>query len=77
MQSENSDIGNTLFKKLEQKGIEKNQIPLFIKDLINTFSAKDISDLMQINNCLHVLGWADFELDYHTLQLAKAYIDYR
>jgi hypothetical protein len=27
---------------------------------------------LQINKRLHFLGWDDFEMDYHTLQLAKA-----
>ena len=29
-------------------------------------------NLLQINKGLHLLGWDNFELDYHTLQLAIA-----
>jgi len=75
MESKNTDVEKSLFNQLEQKGIEQNQIPLFIKDLMSTISLDDSSDLLRINDRLHVLGWIDFELDYHTLQLTKAYIE--
>lgn len=75
MESKNSDLEKVLFNQLEKKGIEQNQIPLFIKDFFNTISVNDSADLSQIENRLYILGWTDFELDYHTFQLTKAYIE--
>lgn len=73
MESKNTNIEKSLFNQLEQKGIEKDQIPLFIKDLINIFAIKDFYELLWINYRLHLLGWADFEIDSHTLKLAEAF----
>lgn len=75
MKSNNLDIEESLFNQLKQKGIEQNQLPLFIKDLKNTLSVTNSLDLTEVNNRLYVLGWTDFEMDYHTLQLAKAFFE--
>ena len=75
MKSKNLDIEESLFNQLKQKGIEQNQLPLFIKDLNNTLSVTNSLDLTEVNNRLYVLGWTDFEMDYHTFQLAKACIE--
>ena len=75
MNLKNSNLKEVLTKQLKEKGIEQNQMPLFMKDLVNALSVSDSLDLSVVNNQLHVLGWTDFELDYHTFQLAKAYIE--
>jgi len=75
MNLKNSNLEEVLTKQLKKKGIEQGQMPLFIKNLVNTLSVGDSLDLSVVNNQLHVLGWTDFELDYHTFQLVKAYIE--
>ena len=65
-------IKMTLVDRLKMKGIEPNTIPWFIKNLANTMKFDSHMDLSQINRRLKWLGWDDFELDYHTYQLAKA-----
>jgi len=75
MESNNSYIKTILIEQLEKKGMENNILPLFIKDLSNSLSIFDSTDILQISNRLHLLGWIDFEMDYHTFQLAKAYFD--
>ena len=72
MEERSTDIDKTLINELEGKGIEKNIIPRFIKDLAYSFQIDPSVSLSDVNDRLHFLGWADVELDYHTLQLAIA-----
>lgn len=75
MKSQSKDIETTFIEQLEKKGMEQNILPRFLKDLSNALSVSDSVDFAQVNNWLHLLGWIDFELDYHTFQLARAYFD--
>jgi len=75
MEKKHSDIETVLIKNLENKGIEMKLIPRFIKDLSRTLSMNASMSQFEVNNRLHLLGWTDFELDYHTFQLAKAYFE--
>ena len=65
------NIEQILLQRLEKIGIEPNLIPGFIKDLANSFFINPDMDLLKAINRLRYLGWDDFELDYHTFQLAK------
>lgn len=75
MEEYTEDIKNLLIEKLEKKGIEQNIIPRFIKDLLNSEFNDPAISLYQVNNHLHLLGWEDVQLDYHTSQLAIAYLE--
>ena len=66
-------IEKSLIQQLEKKGIEVLMIPRLIKDLENFFSDNPSMSLFNANNRLHLLGWNEVRLDYHTFQLAKAY----
>ena len=66
------DIEKNLICKLKGKGLVNNLIPRFIKDLSYSFHIDPYVSLSDVNDRLHFLGWDDVELDYHTLQLAKA-----
>jgi len=61
-----------LMHRLEKKGIVRKLIPGFLKILTSSLLPDPQMDLPQVNKRLQYLGWDDFELDYHTLQLAKA-----
>ena len=61
-----------LIKRLEEKGIEPNTLPGFVRDLANTILLSPDVNLLQVNERLHLLGWDSVEMDYHTLQLAIA-----
>jgi len=67
-----SDLKKILINRLENKGIGLSIIPCFIKDLANSFLINPNMNYFQVNKRLHYLGWDDFDLDYHTLQLAIA-----
>ena len=65
-----SQIKQLLIQRLEKLGVERNVMPGFIRMLANSYFIHPHLSLLQVNNRLNFLGWQDFELDYHTLQLA-------
>jgi len=67
-----NQLKEILVQRLEKKGVEQTEIYGFIRDLSNTLSVTPHMNLQEVNRRLHLLGWNDFELDYHTLQLAIA-----
>jgi len=67
-----SQLTQILMEQLENKGMEPAIIHGFVRDLANTILVNPHMTLLQINKRLHLLGWDDFKLDYHTLQLAIA-----
>ena len=67
-----SELTNILMDRLEKKEMEPGMIPCFIRDLATTVLINPDMGHRAVNRHLHLLGWDDFELDYHTLQLALA-----
>jgi hypothetical protein len=67
-----SQLAKIVIKRLEEKGIHSDIIPGFIRDLVNAISINPECSLQDLNSRLHFLGWDDFELDEHTLQLVIA-----
>lgn len=61
-----------LMGRLEKKGLEKSTIPGFIWSLKRCLLDNPDMNHLQANQRLHFIGWDDFDLDYHTLQLAIA-----
>ena len=61
-----------LVDRLVGKGVEPGTIPAYIRDLFNTISIRTNLGLHELNRRMELLGWDDFELDDHTLQLIKA-----
>ena len=66
---------NILIKRLTGKGISKNNIPAYLRDVSNSINSGEEIDLTDLNNRLTGLGWYEFELDDHTFQLIKAIIE--
>jgi hypothetical protein len=67
-----SELSQILLERLKKKEMDPSLIPGFIRDLANTVLVNPPISHLQVNKHLHLLGWDDFELDYHTLQLAIA-----
>jgi hypothetical protein len=65
-------LNNILMQRLTMKGFAPNTIPRFIKDLTYTVAVDPQMNLGEINRRLHLLGWYDFEVDEHTLQMILA-----
>ncbi len=66
------DLIRVLINRLVTKGMEITTIPAYVRDLANTIAANGYSSLQELNRRLKSLGWDDFELDDHTLQLIIA-----
>ena len=62
-------------EQLVRQGLKRILIPWFIKDLIYSFSINAPKGRLDVNKRLRFLGWANFELDYQTYRVAKAYIE--
>ena len=66
-------ITKTLINRLVDKGIEFSVIPALIRDMINTISSdSQFQDMKELSRRIQIMGWYDFELDEHTLQLLVA-----
>jgi hypothetical protein len=67
-----SQLTEIVIKRLKERGIRLDIIPGFVRDLVNAISNNPECSLQELNSRLHFLGWDDFELDEHTLQLVIA-----
>ena len=65
-----SNSRQELFFRLESKGMKKDIIPSYIGSMRICLVNNPVINYLQLEKELQVLGWNDFELDYHTLQLA-------
>lgn len=67
-----NELKGVLLKRLEKKGVQPEVIPGFIRSVARVLSDRNDVNFKEINEKLHLLGWNDFELDDHTLQLIIA-----
>ncbi|MFH1992252.1 MAG: hypothetical protein ABIK98_07550 [Pseudomonadota bacterium] len=65
-------IKQILTQRLEKKGVDRSKIPGFLRDLANFDFLNPHVNHLYVNERMHYLGWNDFKMDYHTLQLAIA-----
>ena len=67
-----NEYKKVLIRRLRKKGMRKNEIPGFVWALKSCLLDKPDMNYLQVNKRLQYLGWKDFVLDYHTMQLAIA-----
>ena len=65
-------IREILAERLAAKGLENNEIELFIKDVIQVVTGSPGQNLETIKSRLQLLGWQDDYADYGTIQLIQA-----
>jgi hypothetical protein len=65
-------ITGILVDRLLGKGIAPGSIRAYVRDLFNTMSTNTNLALNDVNRGMARLGWDEFELDDHTLQLITA-----
>jgi hypothetical protein len=58
--------------RLVSRGIEASNHKAYIRDLVNSYSSCANLTIQELNKQMNSLGWNDFELDDHTLQLIMA-----
>jgi len=66
-----NDLRQLLIKRLSHKGLEKNLIPGFLRSLANSINMGQNRNFTLINKHMRNIGWNDFDLDYHTFELAR------
>jgi hypothetical protein len=66
-----------LIERLVKKGMGINSIPAYIRDLANANTNNQLLSRKDLNRQMQLLGWDDFALDDHTLQLIIANIETR
>lgn len=65
------DLKQLLYERLLNIGLEENLIPGYMRCLANSIFLKPNMELFQVRRRLSYMGWNDFDLDYHTFQIAK------
>ena len=70
-----NQLKEVLLQRLEKKGIEPGLIPGLIKSIASAIPCISHMNLEEVNRRLHLMGWDDFELDDHTLQLVIASLE--
>ena len=69
------EIKTILEQHLEKMGLSQNMIPGFLKSISNFFNDHPEMNLSKINEKLQYIGWDGIKMDYHTLELAKAWYE--
>ena len=67
--SENKQV---LIRRLKMKGMKQSAILGFVWSLKSCFLDNPDMNHLHTSQRMQFLGWDDFDLDYHTLQLAIA-----
>ena len=67
-----NQIREALYRRLAENGIYPELMPGFIKFMFHAIQGSSSINVEEANKRLHFLGWDDFEVDYHTLQLLIA-----
>lgn len=70
------ELIRVLIDRLTRKGIEGGTIPAYIRDVANTMASDGDLSLPELNRRVQLLGWGDFEVDDHTLQLITAVFEH-
>jgi len=66
------DPKQALFHHLVLKGMNKEIIPSYIRSMRICLANNPTINLLQLDTELQFLGWNNFKLDFHTLQLTKS-----
>ena len=69
-------LRENLEQRLEEKGLERDFIPGFMRSLAHTLAFTPHASPQQVHMLMRSMGWNIRELDAHTLQLAMASIEF-
>ena len=64
-----------LVKQLSRHGLTSDAVPGFMKIFSSSLDGNTGLTLHQVNQRISYLGWRDGDIDYHTYQLALAYLE--
>ena len=69
------DLKLLLIDRLKSKGIDPALIPAFLKALTHLISTEPGIEPAVANQKMHLLGWNEVTVDYHSMQIAIACLE--
>jgi hypothetical protein len=70
------DIHQLLLERLQQQGVNNEEAPALLRDLSKIFESNTGIDPRAASSKLHMLGWNGVTLDYQSMQLALAWMEF-
>ena len=71
----NPDLHHLLLDRLQQQGVNANEVPALLSDLSKILESNPGIDLATTNSKLQQFGWNGVTVDYQSLQLALAWME--
>jgi hypothetical protein len=70
-----TDIHQILLERLHQQGINTEEAHALLRDLFKILESNPVIDPAAASLKLQLLGWNGLTLDYHSFQLAQAWME--
>ena len=71
-----ADIHQILLDRLKQQGVNSDEAPALLRDLSKILESNPGIDPGAASSKLHMLGWNGVALDYQSMQLAQAWLEF-
>ena len=72
----NTDIHQILLERLQQQGVNAEEVPALLRDLSKILESNIGIDPAAASLKLQLLGWNGLTLDYQSFQLAQAWLEF-
>jgi hypothetical protein len=69
------DLKLLLIDRLKSKGVDPSLIPAFLKALTSLISSEPGIDPAAANQKMHLMGWNEVTVDYHSMQIVIACLE--
>ena len=70
------NLHDLLLERLSNQGVDRDEAPALLRDLKIIFETYQIINPVELNSKLNLLGWNGVALDYQSLQLALALLEF-
>jgi hypothetical protein len=71
-----ANIHQILLDRLKQQGVNSDEAPALLRDLSKILESNPGIDSGAASSKLHMLGWNGVALDYQSMQLAQAWLEF-
>ena len=71
-----ANIHQILLDRLKQQGVNSDEAPALLRDLSKILESNPGIDPGAASSKLHMLGWNGVVLDYQSMQLAQAWLEF-
>ena len=71
-----ANIHQILLDRLKQQGVNSDEAPALLRDLSKILESNPGIDPGAASSKLHMLGWNGVALDYQSMQLAQAWLEF-